>query len=178
MGKHALRNRALFVVGLNTGFRISELLSLNLGDVYQKGRVVDRVTVLRRNVKGKTASRTIVLNQIAKSTLLPYVQSLLDTSETAETPLFFGMYRGKSRLTRKQAWKILQDAFAEAQIQGNLGTHTMRKTFARVMYAALSFRIEKLQRLLGHKWISSTVAYIDGIDEGLEEAVLTHQVGT
>ena len=175
-GKHALRNRALFVLGLNTGFRISELLSLNLGDVYQK-QINDRVTVKRRNIKGKIAGRTIALNQITKSTLQPYVQSLLDAQEPLDRPLFFVVYRGKQRMTRKQAWRILQDAFEIAHLQGNLGTHTMRKTFARVMYAALNFRIEKLQRLLGHKWLNSTVSYIDDLDNGLDEAVLTHQVG-
>ncbi|HEX2242054.1 MAG TPA: tyrosine-type recombinase/integrase, partial [Gammaproteobacteria bacterium] len=39
------RNKALFLVGVRTGFRISELLSLNVSDVYQRGQVVDEVTV-------------------------------------------------------------------------------------------------------------------------------------
>ena len=34
------RNRGLFMLGVSTGGRISELLSLRVGDVYQNGRPV------------------------------------------------------------------------------------------------------------------------------------------
>ena len=35
-GTFELRNRGLFMLGVSTGGRISELLSLQIGDVYQK----------------------------------------------------------------------------------------------------------------------------------------------
>ena len=35
-GTFAARNRGLFMLGVSTGGRISELLSLQIGDVYQK----------------------------------------------------------------------------------------------------------------------------------------------
>jgi site-specific recombinase XerD len=44
-GTFGKRNKALFVVGYRTGFRISELLSLRVGDVQQHGKVVDQVAV-------------------------------------------------------------------------------------------------------------------------------------
>ena len=34
-GTFAVRNRSLFMLGVSTGGRISELLSLTIGDVYQ-----------------------------------------------------------------------------------------------------------------------------------------------
>jgi integrase len=39
-GTYAARDRALFILGLKSGFRISELLSLRLGDVLQHGCLV------------------------------------------------------------------------------------------------------------------------------------------
>jgi integrase len=51
-GRYAKRNEALVVLGVACGFRISELLSLRVGDVLQHGRIVDRVTVARRFMKG------------------------------------------------------------------------------------------------------------------------------
>ena len=36
-GTFATRNRGLFMLGVSTGGRISELLSLTVGDVYQIG---------------------------------------------------------------------------------------------------------------------------------------------
>jgi integrase len=50
-GTYAARDRALFIVGIKTGFRIAELLSLQVGDVWQYGRVVDQVTVERAHMK-------------------------------------------------------------------------------------------------------------------------------
>ena len=51
-GRYAARDKALFVVGIKAGFRISELLSLQVKDVMQYGKVVDRVEVKRRHMKG------------------------------------------------------------------------------------------------------------------------------
>ena len=39
-GTFATRNRGLFMLGVSTGGRISELLSLTIGDVYQNGTAV------------------------------------------------------------------------------------------------------------------------------------------
>jgi Phage integrase family len=52
-GTYAARDRALFVLGIKTGFRIAELLSLRMGDVWQHGQFLDRVAVLRRYMKGQ-----------------------------------------------------------------------------------------------------------------------------
>jgi site-specific recombinase XerD len=61
-GPEALRNKALFVVGHRTGFRISELLSLTVGDVWQQGQVVTHVTVRRCQMKRHVAGRTVRLH--------------------------------------------------------------------------------------------------------------------
>jgi integrase len=49
-GRYALRDRALFLLGVHTGFRISELLSLRVRDVWAYGRIVDVLTVSCRSV--------------------------------------------------------------------------------------------------------------------------------
>ena len=46
-GNFATRNCGLFVLGVSTGGRISELLSLKVGDVYQSGRSVSDLLRLR-----------------------------------------------------------------------------------------------------------------------------------
>jgi integrase len=45
------RDKALFILGLKTGLRISELSSLKVGDVYQYGRLGDVVYVERKYMK-------------------------------------------------------------------------------------------------------------------------------
>src|SRR5262245_32648482 len=74
------RNKALFIVGIRTGFRISELLSLTVADVCQHGKIVDSLTVERRHMKGgkagKTSSRTVPLHPEARAALSVWLEVL------------------------------------------------------------------------------------------------------
>jgi integrase len=68
-GAYAARNRALFVLGVRTGFRISELLSVRVGDVWQGGTVGLTLTVKRPATKGRIAGRTLPLHAEARAAL-------------------------------------------------------------------------------------------------------------
>ena len=52
-GTFEARNRGLFLLGVSTGGRISELLSFRLGDVYQNGKLVSDLLYDRSIVKGE-----------------------------------------------------------------------------------------------------------------------------
>ena len=51
------RNRGLFMLGVSTGGRISELLSLQIWDVYQNGKAVTDLLFEKSIVKGGEVSR-------------------------------------------------------------------------------------------------------------------------
>ena len=79
-------------------------------------------------------------------------------------------------MTRVQAHRILREAYATAEIHGahgELGTHTMRKTFASKMWEAHDGNIWKVQNALGHASPASTVAYLSFNDEEQHDAVYT-----
>ena len=61
-GIFATRNRSLFVLGVSTGGRISELLSLKVEDVWQNGAPVTDLLFDRSIVKGGGVSRAIPIN--------------------------------------------------------------------------------------------------------------------
>ena len=52
-GKFGMRNRSLFMLGVSVGGRISELLALNIGDVWQNGKAVSDLLFKKGFVKGK-----------------------------------------------------------------------------------------------------------------------------
>ena len=62
-GTFAVRNRGLFMLGVSTGGRISELLSLELGDVYQNGKPVTDLLFEKSVVKGGEVSRAVPVNR-------------------------------------------------------------------------------------------------------------------
>ena len=83
-----VRDRAFFVLGIRTGFRVSELLSLRVADVVNGGEVARFVGVHRRNMKGKSEGRTIPLHDEARAALSAWVAELKNMGAAAESPLF------------------------------------------------------------------------------------------
>ena len=61
-GTFATRNRGLFLLGVSTGGRISELLSLRVGDVYQNKKPVTDLLYSKSIVKGGEVSRSVPVN--------------------------------------------------------------------------------------------------------------------
>ena len=61
-GTFASRNRGLFMLGVSTGGRISELLSLQIADVYQNRRAVTDLLFDKSIVKGGEISRAVPVN--------------------------------------------------------------------------------------------------------------------
>lgn len=156
------RDRAIFLLGIRTGFRISEILSLRRSDVQRlNGDIVTRVSVERKNMKGKISGRTVVLHESARLTLGIWC---LNPSCPQDGPLF--------PITRIQAWRVLTAAYDKAGLQGKLGTHCLRKTFANKVYTSLGHDLPKTQKALGHSNINSTVSYLSFADSDVDNAIL------
>ena len=120
-GPTAARDRALFVLGLKAGFRISELLSLRVGDIVQSGRIAVRVSVRRRHVKGRAEGRTVLLHPAAQAALAAWVLELGQRGGVAPGTWLFQSRKGSNRaISRGQAWRILRRAFAAAGVAGTL----------------------------------------------------------
>lgn len=172
-GSYPNRDHALFLLGIKSGFRISELLSLQLRDVMPRGKLVERVTVQRRHMKKKLEGRTVLLHPDAKEVLCAWLEELREAGYMTSDVYVFQSRKGLNRaLSRVQAYRILQDAFEKAGLHGSLGTHSMRKTFANRIYERLDKDLLKTQRALGHRNINSTVSYLSFREEDIDEAIL------
>lgn len=167
-GESRLRNAALFVLGIKSGFRISELLSLRVGDIYHKGAMLEEVRVERQNMKGKRFSRVVPLHPEASKVLYAWLSFRQFPSPDAF--VFSSRQGGNRPLSRVQAWRILKDAFQACQIAGKLATHTLRKTYAADMYEALGHDLEALRVSLGHADIRTTIRYLAASKNKIWEA--------
>lgn len=167
--RYSSRNQLLFIMGVKTGFRISELLSLKRKDVIQHGKPVTKVTVTRANMKGKLESRSVALHTAVYPYLLQWIkEASIDTDDQS----IFLSQSGKQMTPRAAAY-VLDEAFDCCRLQGKLGTHTMRKTFANNVHTLLNNDLVKTQAALGHKWISTTAQYIAFREEDVDAAVLS-----
>ena len=172
-GVYALRNRALFVTGVKTGFRISELLSLRVWDVYQYGQILPSASVRKRSMKGRREGRCVPLHRDAQKALAAWIQELSQRQViTRNTPLFSGAKFPERPITRVQAWSVLMQAFDRCGITGQLGTHVMRKTFAKRAHERVGHDLLKTQAALGHANISNTVKYLSFDRADVDAAIL------
>ena len=171
-GRFVLRDRALFMLGVKSGFRVSELLSLCIGDVVKNGRLVERVTVGRQHMKKKIEGRTVILNAEARDALALWIAVLQEQGATRSSPVFRSRKGADRPISRKHAWRILTEAYAANELTGTLGTHAMRKTFANRVHVLLGRDLVKTQRALGHKNINSTVSYLSFLEEEIDAAIL------
>lgn len=170
-GTYRLRNAALFILGLKTGFRISELLSIKVKDVFAYGAVIDRVAVQRSAMKKKIEGRTVALHPEAREALRAWIA---ESSPTSGDSFLFVSRKGDNRaLSRNQAWAILTKAFKGAKLTGKLGCHATRKTFAAKVHERLGRDLVKTQRALGHRSPASTVAYLSFDEADITQAILS-----
>lgn len=172
-GKYAKRDRALFLIGIKSGFRCSEMLSLTVGDILQHDRLVDRVYVRRKNMKGKAQSRSVILHPEAKAALSDWLAEMNHfETVTAKTFLFKSRKGNNCPMTREYGFQRLKAVCDSLGIGGRIGVHSLRKTFAGKVYDFLNHDLVKTQRALGHRCVSSTVQYLSFREEEIDAAVL------
>jgi site-specific recombinase XerD len=172
-GKWAVRNRTLFTFLCHTGYRAHEGLSIKVGDVFQLGRVTERVMVARKSMKRKRQGRDCILHARAKAAIQELVTALQRRQDYGpQLYLFQSQVAGNTPLTRKGAWHLLKKAFAKCGISGAVSCHSTRKYYAGRIYDLVGHDLLKCQRSLGHFQISSTLSYLSFKESELDEAVL------
>ena len=179
-GPYTLRDRALFLLGVRSGFRISELRSLRRCDLVTRSGIAERVSVARKNMKKKVEGRTVLIHPEAREALAMWMVQLYElgymTPECfvfqSRTGRWSGTLKPNAAISRVQAYRLLSKACDAAHLSGKLGTHSMRKTFADKIYDRLGHDLIKTQRALGHKNINSTVSYLSFREEEIDEAIL------
>jgi len=162
------RNVLLFNFGINTNLRISEIIILRYSDIFTAGnqfREHLRITPLKK--RGKKTKKTIKLNKKLKEQIQKFC---LSNHISGEDFIFFSFRNKKKNLQRQQAWRILKDTAEIAGFTGNMGSHSMRKTFGYHFFQSATnskeqrSRLAMLQILFSHASQEVTLRYI-GIEQ-------------
>lgn len=154
-----IRDYVLFVLGINSGLRISDLLNLKMEDVANKERIS-----LREKKTGKT--RDLPLSDSSRKIIDEY----LKTTKLVSGPLFPSR-KGSASISRVQAYLIINDAARAVGIKEAVGTHTLRKTFGYWAYQA-GIDVTRIQQLLNHSSPSITLRYIGITKEELDSVYI------
>ncbi len=181
-GSFETRNRGLFMLGVSTGGRISELLSLRVADVYQNGRPVTDLLFDKSIVKGKETSRAVPVNVDGRLAIAELVNWHRDRygDLDADRPLFPSRNKqGQQQMSRRTAHDVLKSAFEAAGLNGHLATHSLRKSFAQRLYDRTG-DIFAVQEMLGHRNVSTTQKYLGvnyaSVRDALEEMAVSGEL--
>lgn len=149
LAKRSPRDLLLFVMGTNTGLRVSDILALNVKDVRNK----DFIDIIEKKT-GK--HKRFPINDKIKALIYRYT-----IDKEIDSPLFTSIYN--KRLDRTIAYRIVNRACRKIGMQEKIGTHTMRKTFGYHHYQKFK-DVALLQKIFNHYSPSVTLRYI-GIDQ-------------
>ncbi|CDO01975.1 tyrosine recombinase XerD [Oceanobacillus picturae] len=147
-----IRNRAMFELLYATGLRVSELLSLKIGDLH--------LTMGFVQCFGKGSKERIVpLGNVAIKAIETYLQQARPTlvKNKKDDQAVFVNQHGRP-LSRQGFWKILKASAQTAGIKKSITPHTLRHSFAtHLLENGADLRV--VQEMLGHADISTTQIY-------------------
>jgi len=142
-----IRNKAIMLLMLNMGLRVSEITNLRPGSINITSRKL-------RVVNGKEGvDRDLIITDGIGETLIEWKRR-----KPENTKYFFTTLKGK-QLSTRYLCEMVKRYGRRAKIDKNISPHTLRHTFATEYYKQTK-DIETLRRILGHSDISTTTIYI------------------
>jgi integrase len=154
------RDRLLFIFGINSALRISDILKLKVGDVRGK----EFLSLREQKTKKE---RRFPLNQSIKKAIAECVPT-----DASDDDFLFPSRKGGKAIGRGQAYQVLNDAAKRAGLLekvGEIGSHSLRKTFGYHAYKS-GVDISLLQSIFNHASPHTTLRYI-GITQTMKEDV-------
>lgn len=159
----SLRDRTIIVLMLHTGLRAREVRTLTRSQV-KLGKRTGSLQVLGKRNK----YREIPLNATARTALEEYDPLLRKQTQGADpTPLFLSA-KTRGRLTERGLGYLIKKYAARAHVQA-ISPHDLRHRFGYRM--AASVPLHRLAQLMGHDSLDTTLLYVRGTRQDLQQEV-------
>lgn len=169
LDRFASRDRLLVTLGLNTGFRLAELLALRVGHVWDGERIRSTLRLERRHMKlgrgvrrREVSSRAVPINDQVRAALADHLEVLRAQGCLEPQVMLFRSGQREEGISRMQATRVLARIFRAAEIVdcGGLSSHSLRKRFAMRLMALSGNNIEVVRAALGHRSVATTQVYV------------------
>lgn len=178
----SLRNELLFILGINVGLRISDILKLKFSDlVYPNFKIKDSCSIVEKKT-GKT--NKFYVGSTVKKALEHYIEEV--KIESLDEYIFKSRKGENKPISRQHAWYILNTAAEMVGlvikdennkiISGEIGTHSLRKTFGYHAYNS-GVSLELLMQIFNHSSKTQTLRYIGITEEEKKEVYLRSNLG-
>lgn len=155
------RNELLILLSHKTGMRVGEIARLTVGHVRERGGIVEQIRLGPDVTKGRH-SRTVFIGTQLRERLAEYVQ---DDWED-DRPLFVSQ---RGAFSVNSLTQLFMSLYKKAGING-ASSHSGRRRFITELHNQ-HVPMKVIQRLVGHRHLTTTQAYIDATDEQMRQAV-------
>lgn len=157
-----LRDYCIVTLFLNCGFRLAELVGMNVGDVDFYNR---QIRVLGKGSK----ERIVYLNDACLAAIQDYLQS---RENPPQEPNALFLSRNHRRISRRRVQQIVENTLTASGLAGRgLSTHKLRHTAATLMYQHGHVDTLTLKEILGHQSIATTEIYTHLSSEQRQAAI-------
>lgn len=119
--KQGTRDYLLFITGINTGLRISDIRTLKVSDVLNEDRKSNTHVTITEKKTGKL--KKFKINDSLSREFMDYTKNM-----KMNDYLFYSRKGINKPITRVQAYRILNTVARKIGLE-EIGTHTLRKTF-------------------------------------------------
>lgn len=163
-GRNKLRDEVIILLFLNSGMRLSELISLNVKDVQNIHE--NTITITGKGNK----ERNVYISQPVQDK----IQKYLSERPKVKTSALFVSERG-NRISNRTVQQMIKKNIGVAGLIGK--THMLRHTFATQLYQSGKADLRQLQELLGHSDISTTTIYTQVAKKELQQIIENNPLG-
>ena len=146
------RNLLLFVMGVNNGLRVGDLLKLKVKHVTHLGP--GQSIVIRESKTGK--NNILMLNKGVYKTIRSYSEILKPDDED----YLFASRKTQGPLTIQSVNALVKKWTQAINLQGNYGAHTLRKTFGYIQRTQYGIGFEVLAKRFNHSSPAVTMRYL------------------
>ena len=128
-GQRRFRDLLLFVIGINTALRISDLLNLRVEHFLDEHQQIRRRFWIKERKRGKR--HEVIVNASIREAVDEYWVAFSDIRGDRNNYVFFNSKTNNYSLPikRGQAWKFITSICRDVGLSGNFGTHSLRKTW-------------------------------------------------
>lgn len=145
-----IRDKAMFETMYASGLRVSELLTLERGNVNSQLGYI--------KIKGKGSKERIVpIGDYALKYLDDYIAKVRSKNPGSKTKYMFLNKDGKP-ISRQFFWRQVKKYAARAGIEKDISPHTLRHSFATHLLQN-GANLKQVQEMLGHSKIETTQIY-------------------
>jgi integrase len=162
------RDHLLFIMGINNGLRVCDLIRVKVKDVMGL-KVGDALTIK----ESKTGKDNILL---INKTVFKALKNYLDKVKPDEEDYLFPSRKGNSHIQSQAVSKLVKKWAREINLNISAGCHTLRKTWGYFQRTVYGVGFEILCKRYNHSSPAITMRYL-GIEDKEVHNILMNEIG-